>query len=287
MSLSSTAKNRILTAAVGVGVNLLLFFTKLYIGLSVNSIAIYTDALNSLTDSAVCVVAIIGFYMISAGANEKYPFGKGKSEELLNLLISAVVAAAGFAFAYASLERLMYPVPVWYSSLYAGIIAATAGVKLLMVFFFGAVSKKHGSVAIKGIAADSLLDFFITLCTLISFTLSSKLSFSLDGIAGMTISIILIIQGIKMTVAACKNLIGRRDSTICEKAKIIIEADEGVEKVSSIQCHSYGETKIFTADITPKCETAVEITGLYKRLEEKFKTENSEIYLSFGGKNEK
>lgn len=284
MTLSSATKNRIFAAGAGAGVNLLLFFIKLYIGLSVNSIAIYTDALNSLADCAVCVAAIIGFILISAGRNQKYPFGKGKSEELLNLTVSAVIVIAGCAFAYASLERFMYPVPVWYSSLYAVIIAATAAVKLALFLFYRTISKKYGSETMNGIAADSVLDFFITLCTLFSFTLSSKLSFSVDGIAGIIISIILIVQGVKMTASACKKIIGRRDDTLCEKARAILEADEAIEKVNSIQCHSYGKTEIFTADIAVKCKTAEEIRCLSKNLGEKI---NAEIYLSFGGKNEK
>lgn len=279
MELSKSSKNRIFAVSAGAAVNLLLFFIKLYIGLSVNSVAIYTDALNSLADCAVCIAAAIGFYLISSKPSQKYPFGTGRNEDLLNLLIASVIAVTGFAFAYTSLERLMYPVPVWYSSLYAVIIAATAAIKLMLVFFFRAISKKHGSQTVKGIETDSLLDFFITLCTLISFTLSEKVSFSLDGAAGIIISLILIIQGIKTAVSVCRKIAGRRDDELCEKAKAFIK-ENGIECID-IQCHEYGDIKVFTADINAETEEAL-------LLSQKFEREmNCKLYLKFGGKNEK
>ena len=284
MALSVTSKKRIAVAAVGAGVNLMLFFIKLYIGLSANSIAIYADSLNSLADSAVCIAAILGFLLLSSKVSKKYPFGTGKAEELLDLLISAVILFTGCAFAYISFERLLYPVPIWFSALYAIIIASTAAVKLGLVFFFKTISKKLGTNSINGIATDSLLDFFITLCTLISFTLTPCIGYSLDGIAGIIISIILIIQGIKMTVAACGSLIGKRDGKTCEKARKILESHSEIESVLDIQCHSYGETKIFTACIKVNCQTAEQITLLTQQLkDEAADSMNSQIYLSFGG----
>ncbi len=288
MTYSSPAKNRIIAVGVGAGVNLLMFFVKLYIGLSVNSVAIYTDAINSFADCGVCIAAAIGFWLISTGKSKKYPFGTGKGEELLSLLISAVITVTGCAFAYVSAERLMYPVPVWYSSLYAAIIAATAVIKLLLAFFFGALTKKQGSDVIKGISADSVLDFFITLCTLISFTLAEKISFSVDGLAGLVISIVLVVQGVKMAVNTVQKLAGKRDDALCNKAKALLEEDSEVESVTDIQCHSYGETKIFNAVICTKCESADQIFRLYEKLNDILQTEmNSELYISFGGNYEK
>lgn len=284
MVLSVMSKKRIAVASVGAGVNLLLFFVKLYIGLSVNSVAIYADALNSVADCAVCIAATVGFYIVSANKSEKYPFGLGKSEELINILISVVILATGGAFAYISLERLMYPVPVWYSTLYAAIIAATAAVKLGLVFFFKVSAKKLGSDSIKGISTDSLLDFFVTLCTLISFTLSSVADFSLDGAAGLVISIVLLAEGVKMTVSACKTAIGRRNDELCDRVKTLLETENEIEKIIDIQCHSYGKMKVFTADVSVNCKSADEITAISERLNEKVRKElDAYIYFGFGG----
>lgn len=285
--MKNTLRKRICVVAVGAAVNILLFFVKLYIGLSTNSVAIYADSLNSLTDFAVCIAVIIGFWLSASQKTEEYPFGKGRAEELTELLISAVILASGGVFAYLSFERIMYPVPVWYSSLYAVIIAATAAVKLLLSFAFAKMSKKLCSDAIKGIAADSGLDFFITLCTLISFSLSSETGFSVDGIAGVIISILLIAEGIKALHSAFAKILGKQNNGICDRAKSIIQTDEAVECVEKIRRHSYGENGVFNADIQTRCKTAEEIHELEIRLQKEIKENfDSEIYFKFGGKDE-
>ncbi|MBQ2842433.1 MAG: cation diffusion facilitator family transporter [Clostridia bacterium] len=285
--MSDTTKKRIAVVLFGASVNLLLFFVKLYIGLSSNSVAIYADSLNSMTDCAVCIAAVIGFCIGSAKNTEDYPFGKGRAEELTELLISAVILVSGGVFAYISFERILYPVPVWYSSVYAVIIAATAAVKFVLSFVFAKSAKKLGSGAIKGIAADSGLDFFITLCTLISFTLSSKTDFSVDGIAGVIVGIILIAEGVKSARLSLVKVLGKKNSEICDKAKMLIESDASVKAVEEIRYHSYGESGVFNADIKTDCTTAEEIENLSVRINKTMKENfDSEIYFNFGGRDE-
>lgn len=274
---------RIIAVAAGAGVNLLLFFAKLYIGLSTNSIAVYADSLNSLTDFGVCTAAAVGFFVASVAPDKNYPYGRGRAETLTELLVAAVIFASGFAFAYMSFERVLYPVPVWYSSLYAVIIAVTASVKLAMALLFLKASKKLGSDAVKGIAADSGLDFMITLCTLISFVLSPKAGFSVDGIAGILISLVLIVQGINAFRIALGKVLGKRNSKLCEEAEKFIGAEFPSIKINELHHHAYGERGVFTAVI--EVDYAPEETkNLSMRMNEKMKEKfGSELYVVFGG----
>lgn len=286
--MSDKAKKRIAVVSVGAAVNLFLFFIKLYIGLSSNSVAIYADSLNSLIDSIVCLTVAVGFGVASSGSNAVYPFGKGRIEELTELLISVVIIASGAAFAYTSFERVLYPVPVWYSTLYAVLIAVGAVIKLLLSAFFTVFSKKLGSETVKGIASDSRLDFFITLCTLLSFTLSSKTEFSVDGAAGIIISTVLIIGGIKSFARSFGKNIGKRNNALCERTKELIELKCPTVFVEEIQFHSYGERGVFTAKVKADCETAAQLEELTKKAKIIIKENtNSEIYFEYGGKDEK
>lgn len=272
-----STKNKIIAVSIGASVNLLLFFIKLYVGLSTNSIAIYADALNSITDGGVCLIAAIGFALARTKTDEKYPFGLGKSEELLDFIISVVILITGGVFAYVSLERIFYPIPVWYSELYAVIVAATAAVKLLLALFFRFLTKKSDTGVLKGLSADSTLDFFITLCTLVSFTLSAKTNFSVDGFAGIIISILLVIEGIKMTVSATETILGKNNPDECAEIRSVIEADSDVDSVKNINYITFGETKIYTAEITVK--NGVFHDGLSERLENAVERENIKLYL--------
>ena len=269
-------------AAVAAAMNIGLFFTKLYIGLSSGSVAIYADSMNNLLDTGVCVAAIIGLVLISRKKSEEYPFGLGKTEDLIEFIISVAITVSGIYFGYVSVERIMYPMPVWFSVQYAVVIGVTAMIKLSLALFLG--RNKNGGGIIKGIATDSLMDFFITLCSLISFTLSSIIGYSADGVAGVIISITMTVQGIKALIASCTELTGKNDADICDKAKSIIEKESAVSKIISVSFHKYGQTGVFTANIETDCKTAEEIKDLTNRLGKVFESElNSKIYLSFGG----
>lgn len=262
------------TAIVGIVINMSLFFIKLYIGLSSNSVAIYTDALNSLLDSFVCIIAVIGFYILTLEPSPKYPFGFGRTESIINLLISFSVVLAGLYFSYISFERFLYPVPIWYSKRYAVIVASTIVVKFLLAIFYLHSSKKCHSTPIKGLYLDSLLDVFVTLCVLLSFTLSQTVSFSIDGVSGVIVGIVLMLQGIQMLFKACSDIIGKRSELLCNKLENFLSEKYPQIKINDVQCHCYGDIKVFNIALQ-NC-TTTDIEKITNCAESEF---NSEIFV--------
>lgn len=249
---------QITVVAAGCAVNFILFFVKLYTGLSTNSISIYADAINNGLDSLDCVAALAGISVLAVKVSERYPFGLGRAQNITDFIISLSVAFTGLYFGYVSLERLMYPVPVWYSVRYAVLIAATAAVKLALGIFYYVFSKRVPTYTIKALVTDSILDFFITLSTLVSFTLSEKVGYSVDGAAGIIIAVVLTVHGVKMVVETFTALLGRNDESRCREAEEIL-AEEAIN-VQSIACHLYGDKAVFTAvpseDITHTQQSA-------------------------------
>lgn len=261
-----------------------MFIVKIYIAISTNSISIYVDSLNSLADAFVCLFAFIGFIISAIEPNEKYPFGYGKAEELINLLLSTVILMTGFVFVYTSLQRLMYPVPVWYSTKYAATIGGTALVKLIMGIIFNRINKKHKSDIIKNLSVDSFLDFFMSFCIVISFTLTSKFGYAIDSVMGLVAAAIVIVSGLKSFSASCKVAVGKRDDNACEKAQALIKNVNGVAEINDLQCHAYGDRKIIAAEITVSCSTAKETAELTKLLKNIIKDKlGYDLQITVGG----
>ena len=264
--------------------DLLLFTVKIYIAISTNSVSIYVDSLNSLADTFVCVFAFVGFVIGAIEPNEKYPFGYGKAEELINLLLSTVILLTGFVFVYTSLQRLMYPVPVWYSTKYAVTIGSTALVKLIMGVVLSRINKKHKSDIIKNLSVDSFLDFFMSFCIVISFTLTSKFGYAVDSVMWLVASVIIIVSGSKSFSDSFKVIIGKRDAEACENVRKVVEGVDGVDKVIDVQCHTYGENKITIAEITVSCATAKETAELTRLLKNIIKNKfGYDLQVTVGG----
>lgn len=248
-SINDFRKTEFICAGAAV-INLALFFVKLYIAISSNSISIYIDSLNSIADTFICALAAAGFRISSMKPSEKYPFGLGRTEDVVNFLLSAVILGTGFAFIYTSLQRLMYPVPVWFSVKYAVAIAIGAFVKLFLAVAFRKAGKSFGSEILRNIGIDSTLDFMMSVCIVISFTLTVKLGYAVDSVTGIIASVIIIISGFGSIKSTLGSLIGRRDDKICGEAKNLLKETDGVADVVSVECHSYAHRKVFNAEIT-------------------------------------
>ena len=225
--------------AAAFGCNLVLFGVKLYVGLSSNSICIWSDAINNLFDSLSCLLSFFCLMAAQAAGRGGARRVQTKAEQLLSFVLSVVVAFVGAAFAYHSLERLLYPTPVWFLMRYFYIVLATAIAKLGMFFFFRACNKTRGHTVLHVMQADSLLDCFITAGTLISFTLTRYLSFAVDAVFGLVISAVIVVQALRMigsSVRAVLDVVPKADREFVEKC---IFSLKGIEKIEEI--HYYRE----------------------------------------------
>ncbi len=226
-------------------INLILFFTKYYIGVHTNSLCIYTDSINNLMDTLSLCLALVGISFISKPATDRFKFGFGKMETITTFIMSLIMTVAGCSFAYNSLSRLMTPVPVWYFTKYAIIIGLTCLVKLILGVIFSLGYKKTQSAVLKTVMLDSYLDCAITLMTLLSFTLSNTIGFALDSILGLAISIVIAILGIRLIISSISDLIGQSDEKVEEKVSLLIKNINENICINDITIHSYGNENVY------------------------------------------
>ncbi len=242
--------------------NLTLFFVKLYVGISSNSISIFSDAVNNLFDSLSGLLSLVclGFIMRS-DASSTYTVVK-KSEQLLSFIMAIVVAAAGFVFAYSSLERLMYPTLVWFMTRYMTVLIGTAVAKILMFLFYRYEGKKASSPVIKVMSFDCILDFFITVITVMTLILSRNGSYAFDAVFGLVISAVIIVSAVKMIVSSAAVLINHVGADKREEIEKILS--ENLDNFEEISYYTDGEkTEAYvTVKEMPSEETRLEVKRL-------------------------
>jgi cation diffusion facilitator family transporter len=233
-----------------VGSNLILFFTKLYIGLGANSISIYSDGINNFFDSLSAVVTLVCLSFLWRNTDKSSRGYISKAEDLLTFIISAIIGFTGFYFAYSSVERLMYPTTVSYRTKYLYILIATAIAKLIMYAVLKALNKKGRSDILKLMSLDCILDFFITGVTVMTLLISTYGNYAADALCGMVISVIITVSAVKSLLSACRKLIGylpaeKRESFLESLSEIIDEND--IETVRFHLTDSESEAFIYTA----------------------------------------
>lgn len=175
-------------------------------GLSSNSISIYSDGVNNFFDSLTGVLSFVMLSSLIKEVNAFSAFRLKKTEQLLSFIISVTVAFTAFYFAYNSLERLTYPTPVTYSVRYLLIIAFNALIKLIMFAVLRKLSFSTGSKVVWLISLDSLLDFFVTAVTVLTLLLSKDGKYTVDAFCGIGISVTILFTAIKNVLSSVRLL---------------------------------------------------------------------------------
>lgn len=209
-SAAEERKIKIIASACGSGINFLLGITKVLCGVYTNSIAIISDGVNNFGDVFSSAGAAAGF-SLEGKKHKKFPSGLGRTEYLVTLLMAVIVIAVGGVFAWQASDRFFYHPVVTFSWVQFGIIAATVLIKAGMAAGYGALNAKYPSGVIKAQIIDSILDTCITLFTLVGLFLSRYISFPADAAVGLAVSIVMIVQGIKLLAEAAYKLLGGRD----------------------------------------------------------------------------
>lgn len=198
----------ILSGALGIVLNILLFAGKLTAGLISGSVAIVADALNNLSDAGSSVITLIGFRIAGQKPDKGHPFGHGRIEYISGLIVSMLIILMGFELGKSSVEKIISPSGTEFSPVAAIILAVSVLVKLYMCYYNGRVGKKISSPAMKATATDSLSDCISTTVVLICMFITKFTGFDLDGICGSAVALFIFISGLRAAKDTIDPLLG-------------------------------------------------------------------------------
>lgn len=244
----------ILASILGIIINVILFITKLSIGILSFSVSIIADSINNLSDFSSSIVTLIGFKAAGKPADKDHPYGHERIEYVTGLILSLIIIFIGGILAYTSISKIInynYE-PINYTITYIsiGILAFAIIMKILQFHIYNKISKIISSEALKATATDSFNDCIATIVILIGMVLivifeknNIKISFSIDGILGILVSIFIIISGILLLQKEITPLIGKSISKeFIEELEDYIKSYDYVLGCHDLICHMYGPT---------------------------------------------
>lgn len=248
-----------LASFVGIFSNLVLFVIKLIAGMLTSSVAIIADSINNLSDMGSSIITLVGFKLAGMPADEEHPYGHQRLEYIAGLIVALIIIFVGISLFSTSVEKIFNYVPVEINKVYLYISSAILAVSILIKLWQSMFNKKMGklisSVALEATAQDSRNDCISTGVVLIGnlvLLIFGNLSFSLDGILGLLVSVFIVIAGANLIKDTINPLIGvSTDSSLIADVIKDIKSKEVVLGVHDVMCHMYGPTKMF---MTIHCE---------------------------------
>lgn len=235
----------VLSGAVGIGLNILLFFGKWLAGTISGSIAIIADAFNNLSDAGSSIITLIGFRLSGQEPDPEHPFGHGRMEYISGLLVSVAILVMGFELIGSSIGKLRSPEPIESSVLVFGILIASILVKLYMFFYNHSLSKKIESAAMKATSVDSLSDTVATTLVLIATLISKYTGLLLDGWFGILVGLFILYTGGSTLKETIDLLLGQPPKQeFIDEVKEIVLGHSMVHGVHDLIVHDYGPGRV-------------------------------------------
>ena len=235
----------VLSGAVGIGLNILLFFGKWLAGTISGSIAITADAFNNLSDAGSSIITLIGFRLSGQEPDPEHPFGHGRMEYISGLLVSVAILVMGFELIGSSIGKLRSPEPIESSALVFGILIASILVKLYMFFYNHSLSKKIESAAMKATSVDSLSDTVATTLVLIATLISKYTGLLLDGWFGILVGLFILYTGGSTLKETIDLLLGQPPKQeFIDEVKEIVLGHSMVHGVHDLIVHDYGPGRV-------------------------------------------
>mgnify|MGYP000933258049 FL=1 len=284
MDANERRKKIIGVSIIGIVANLLLGVLKAVLGLLSGSIALISDALNNITDSSSSLITIVGTKLAAKAPDKQHPFGHGRTEYLTSLLIGGIVFLTGFQSLISSVKAVFNKEDINTDITTAIIIIATISAKILLGTFTENSGKKLNSTALIASGADAKNDAVVSVGTLISTILYMFANISVDGIAGVIISVFILKTAYEVLSDTIKKILGERvDGEIVRGIKDIVRNTEGVINCFDLILNDYGPD-FYTGSINVEIEDERSIGEMYPILHEaQTKIYNKyNVFLVFG-----
>lgn len=258
--------------------SVILFAAKMVAYYFTHSLAILTDALESIVN---VVAGFIGLYSLYVAAKPKdidHPYGHGKAEFVSAAIEGTLIIIAGFFIIYQTIKTFFTASTPHSLDKGLWLVAATAVINFIAGSVCIKIGKKNNSLALLASGKHLQIDTYSTFVVIVGLALIlfTKL-FWLDKVLALAISIVILYNGYKIIRASLAGIMDEADMKLLRE---IIQILNDNRKENWIDLHNlrvikYGSLLHIDCHLTIPWyfnvrEAHEEIDALTKLIKEKF-----------------
>lgn len=230
-----------LCSAVAIALNILLAAAKFVVGTLAGSVSITADAMNNLSDVGSGALTLVGFRLSGKKPDLEHPFGHGRIEYVMGLVIAGLILYAGIDALRGAAGKLLHPEAMEFTWAAVAVLVLSILVKIYMSVFYRRIGRKIGSTAMEMSGADALNDTISTALTLVCLLVYKFTGLDLDAYAGIVVAVLLLKTGYEGGKETLGQLLGQRPSAeLAEKVRQIVLSYPEVLAIHDLVIHDYG-----------------------------------------------
>jgi cation diffusion facilitator family transporter len=196
-------------------VALFLFSLKIVAYLLTGSIAVLTDALESIVNVIAGIIGLYSLYVAAKPRDEDHPYGHGKAEFVSAGLEGILIMVAGLVIIYEAIYHLYNPHPIQKLDFGILLVAFTGLVNFLMGYVAVRKGKLNKSLALEASGHHLLSDTYSTLVVIVGLILIYFTRIhQIDSIAAILLAVFIIGIGYRITRKSLAGIMDEADQKI-------------------------------------------------------------------------
>lgn len=222
-----------------------LFLVKIFAWYITRSVAILTDALESIVNVIAAFIGLYSLYVSAKPKDSDHPYGHGKVEFISSAIEGTFITVAGIIIIYEAIVNLIYPKAVHQLDYGIILVAFTA----LVNYVAGAICKKIGnknkSIALTSSGAHLQSDTYTTIGIVVGLILLyfTKLWW-IDSVIAIIFAFVIIVTGLKIIRSSIGGIMDEADEELLNN---LVETLNKKRRINWIDLHNvriikYGPT---------------------------------------------
>lgn len=223
-------------------VNLLLFVLKATVGIISNSIAVISEAVNSLTDILSAAAIKYAVKVSAKKPDDQHQFGHNAAQPIAAFIVAVFAFVVGIKIVEESISRIIDPRELSIHWAIYFVLIATIIIKVLLSRYQKNIGRIFNSPAMNAAGVDSLNDVLASAIALAG-VLCVELGFKfIDGVAGILVALFIFKTGYEVAKENIDYLMGKSadDNLIIDIANRAMKID-GVEGFNDVRSHYVGD----------------------------------------------
>lgn len=231
-------------------INIILASLRIVFGYMGNSTALIADGVNSLTDCVSNTIAVVGLKAGSKPEDEHHPFGHGKMESIMSIIIGTLIIVAASNILYENVMKLFRgEVSTQPPALLIGVSIISLIIKAGQFIFIKRNGERLNNTLLLALSKDYKSDFIISTSVVIGIFLSRQVSPMVDSVLGIAVILYIIKEGYGIIRDNSLELLDTQDKEFLEKVYNEVIREKGVENAHDFHMSKSGENIYLFMDI--------------------------------------
>lgn len=197
------------------GLALFLFLVKIFAWYLTRSVAILTDALESIVNVVAGFIGLYSLYISAKPKDTDHPYGHGKAEFVSAAIEGTLILVAGLVIIYEAIKNLVYPEPVQKLDYGILLVASTALLNFATGYFAVRTGRRNNSLALVASGNHLKSDTYTTLGIIGGLVM---LYFTglwwIDGAVAMIFALLIIYTGYKIIRSSLAGIMDEADEKL-------------------------------------------------------------------------